>query len=48
MFGCFNCTVLRSEKTKEEIRKDIEKKAEEIKNLASQIGMQAQVKVSNK
>lgn len=47
MFGCFNCSVLRDEKIKEDIRKDIEKKSEELRQLASQIGLTAQVSVNN-
>lgn len=45
MFGCYNCTVLRSEKVKEEIRTDLEKKTEEIKQLAKQLGLTANIAI---
>lgn len=48
MFGCYNCSVLRDDKLREEIKKDVERKAEELKQLASQIGLQAQVNITSK
>ena len=48
MFGCYNCSVLRSDKIREEIKKDIEKKTEELQQLAAEIGLKAQITVSDK
>lgn len=48
MFGCYNCSVLRSDKVKEDLKKEVEKKTEELKQLASAIGLQAQVSITNK
>ncbi len=48
MFGCYNCSVLRSDNRREEIKETIEKKSEELRQMASQIGMTVQVSVTNK
>ena len=45
MFGCYNCSVLRSETIKEEIKKELEQKAEELKAKAEAIGMKASVSI---